>query len=155
MDLQKELLFKVLDKSNVARLALIDRKFLPDAMPIVFGRRENVLFSPVDGKPKKTANLARIKNLEANSNTMLLFDHYSSNWEDLWWLRLVCDAKVVINPGETREYERILYEKYDQYQITEMSKSQTKKTFIIFEVLSLKYWGFLGENSLLKWLEEV
>ena len=74
MDLQKELLFKVLDKSNVARLALIDRKLLPDAMPIVFGRCKNVLFSPVDGKPKKTANLTRIKNLEANSNTMLLFD---------------------------------------------------------------------------------
>ena len=154
MDLQKELLFKVLDKSNVARLALIDRKFLPDAMPIVFGRRENVLFSPVDGKPKKTANLARIKNLEANSNTMLLFDHYSSNWEDLWWLRLVCDAKVVIADVYGEEFKK-LYEKYEQYQITEMSKSQTKKTFIIFEVLSLKYWGFLGENSLLKWLEEV
>ena len=61
MDLQKELLFKVLDKSNVARLALIDRKFLPDVMPIVFGRRENVLFSPVDGKPKKNCQSGKNK----------------------------------------------------------------------------------------------
>ena len=98
MELEKKFLYQLLDSVQVARLALINRKNLPEAMPIVFARHEDTIFSPVDGKPKRSSNLARIKNINANSNTMLLIDHYSQNWEELWWLRLVCVSEVVTDP---------------------------------------------------------
>lgn len=151
MELEKSFLYQLLDSVRVARLALINRKNLPEAMPIVFGRHEDTLFSPVDGKPKRSSNLARIKNIKANSNTMLLIDHYSQNWEELWWLRLVCVSEIVTDPSYAKCYQNILKKKYEQYQITELSNEVDESTFIIFNVKSTSSWGFLGKKTLENW----
>ena len=152
MDLEKKLLYQVLDRSSIARLALITRDNLPDVMPIVFARNEDTLFSPVDGKPKRTSKLARIRNIEANDNTMLLIDYYSREWEKLWWLKLLCLSEIVINPPNVRVYENTLIGKYEQYQKTKISYSLTDKTFIIFNIKSVKWWGFSGKDSIEEWL---
>ena len=39
MELEKKFLYQLLDSVQVARLALINRKNLPEAMPIVFARQ--------------------------------------------------------------------------------------------------------------------
>lgn len=152
MELEKKILYQLLDRVNVARLALINRKNLPEAMPIVFGRHKDILFSPVDGKPKRSSNLARIKNIKANSNTMLLIDNYSQNWEELWWLRLVCVSKVAIDPPDMESYQNILAEKYEQYQVTQMSNQLDESVFLIFDIKFTNWWGFLGKPSLENWL---
>ena len=151
MELEKKFLYQLLDNVQVARLALINRKNLPEAMPIVFARHEDTIFSPVDGKPKRSSNLARIKNINANSNTMLLIDHYSQNWEELWWLRLVCVSEVVTDPSYTKCYQNILKEKYEQYQVIQVSNEADESTFINFDIKSTSCWGFLGKKTLENW----
>ena len=152
MELEKKFLHQLIDSMKIARLALINRKNLPEAIPIVFGRHKDILFSPVDGKPKRSSNLARIKNIEVNPNTMLLFDHYSKDWEKLWWLRLVCVSQVVTDPPDTEFYQTILKEKYEQYQVTRLSNEPYESTFITFNINSVRWWGFLGKHTLEKWL---
>lgn len=155
MDLEKNLLYRLIDHSSVARLALITRDNLPDAMPIVLARDNDTLFSPIDGKPKSSSKLARIRNIQANGNTMLLIDHYSRDWEKLWWLKLVCVSHIVFNPPNVNFYENILMEKYNQYETTEISYSSTDKTFIIFNIQLVKWWGFSGKDGLKEWLNHV
>ncbi len=152
MELEKFFLHQLLDSVKVARLALINRKNLPEAIPIVFGRHEDFLFSPVDGKPKRSSNLARIKNIKANSSTMLLLDYYSENWEELWWVRLVCESEVVSDPPHTDSYQTVLKAKYEQYQVTQLSNEVDECTFITFNIKSVSWWGFLGKHTLENWL---
>ena len=155
MDLEKNLLYRLIDHSSVARLALITRDNLPDAMPIVLARDNDTLFSPIDGKPKSSSKLARIRNIQANGNTMLLIDHYSRDWEKLGWFKLVCVSHIVFNPPNVNFYENILMEKYNQYETTEISYSSTDKTFIIFNIQLVKWWGFSGKDGLKEWLNHV
>ena len=68
--LSEEILYQLLDIMPVARLGLIDSVGLPEAMPIVFARVGDGLFSPIDGKPKSSAKLARIKLVEISRKVL-------------------------------------------------------------------------------------
>ena len=93
--LSEEVLYQLLDIMPVARLGLLDGVGLPEAMPIVFARVSDGLFSPIDGKPKSSAKLARIKLIENQPKGTLLLDHYHDNWEQLWWVKMDIEATVI------------------------------------------------------------
>ncbi len=92
-------------------------------VPTVFVYHDHCLWSPVDGKPKRSGELQRIKNLRANPRANVLLDHYDEDWRQLWWLRI--DVEVEIwqceAPAEDALWQtlaRQLREKYPQYQQT-------------------------------------
>jgi PPOX class probable F420-dependent enzyme len=99
----------------VARLVTLGRGGKPEPVPIVFAFVTGALWSPLDGKPKRGGELARVRNLEADARVAVLLDHYEDDWSKLWWLRVEGGATVVA-AGEHPDAVAALRAKYPQYE---------------------------------------
>ena len=119
MSLAPDRIEERLDRWPVARLATIAPDGRPHQVPIVFARAGGRLWSPVDGKPKRGGELARVRHLRARPQASLLLDEYGPNWDALWWIRI--DARAEIVEGASRDVPAIaaaleaLEAKYPQY----------------------------------------
>ena len=87
------------ERARVARLATVGADSRPHLVPICFVVEGSVLYSAVDRKPKRSANLKRIENVRANPEVTVLVDHYDDDWTQLWWVRLDGRARVVATPA--------------------------------------------------------
>ncbi len=81
--------------ARVARLATADRSARPHLVPIVFALVGDELYFAVDGKPKTTAKLRRLDNIRRNPAVSVLVDHYSDDWNELWWARADGTATII------------------------------------------------------------
>jgi len=81
MQLPQSAIGALLDSWPVARLATLGP--------------EGLLWSPIDAKPKRAGELARVRHLRAHPAASLLLDEYSDDWSRLWWLRVDVTARVV------------------------------------------------------------
>jgi PPOX class probable F420-dependent enzyme len=60
-----------------------------DVVPVVFALDGRRIVIPVDTiKQKRTTDLQRSKNLRADPRCALIVEHYSEDWDDLWWVRV-------------------------------------------------------------------
>lgn len=84
-------------------------------VPIVFALDGDTLYFAVDAKPKKTANLQRLKNIAANPAVSVLADHYEDDWTKLWWVRADGTARVVMDESEASRAIDLLASRYHQY----------------------------------------
>ena len=150
--LPAEVLHAVLDCMPVARLALRDLHDAPEALPIVFARVDEVLWSPVDGKPKgRAGDLGRLARLQRSPEVMLLLDHYADDWRELWWIRLRATAKVVTGrDAGWSAAENALTRKYPQYREVPLFKDEP--TLLRFDWRSVGWWGGDGLASVERWL---
>ena len=99
-------------RSPVARLATVDGT-RPHIVPVVFCVHEGDLYIPVDGKPKASTRLRRLRNIERNPAIALLIDEYAHDWSKLRWVRLDGSAEVVATHADVRA---ALESKYPQYE---------------------------------------
>jgi PPOX class probable F420-dependent enzyme len=107
---------RILDTWPVARLATLGPDGAPHQVPIVFARHAGRLWSPVDGKPKRGTQLARLENVRRDPRVCVLLDHWHDDWTQLWWLRLDGRARVVAGGDvDLTAIERALRAKYPQY----------------------------------------
>jgi PPOX class probable F420-dependent enzyme len=116
VNLPKDILTRLLDTWPVATLSTITAQQYPHLVPIVFCEFQGSIYSPIDGKRKSGRQLQRLKNLNASPGATLLLDHYSSDWENLWWVRI--DGKAgEFSPSDRvgREIVDRLLRKYPQY----------------------------------------
>lgn len=104
-----------LGNSKVARFATADAQGRPHIVPIVFALDGNTLYFAVDAKPKKTADLKRLKNIAANPAVSVLVDHYEDDWTKLWWVRADGTARVVAESAEAERAIDLLAHKYEQH----------------------------------------
>ena len=74
--------------AEVARLATVAADGAPHLVPVCFALAGDVVYSAVDGKPKRTPDLARLANIAAEPRVALLADHYEEDWTRLWWVRV-------------------------------------------------------------------
>ncbi len=81
--------------ARVARLATADRAARPHLVPLVFAADGDTVVSVVDHKAKRTTALRRLANVAVNPSVTLLVDHYSDDWEQLWWVRADGRAAVL------------------------------------------------------------
>src|ERR1700687_1495187 len=81
----------------VARLATVGRDGRPHIVPITFALDHDTIHFVIDFKPKKTADLQRLRNIEANPSVAVLSDHYEEDWTRLWWVRADGSARIVID----------------------------------------------------------
>jgi PPOX class probable F420-dependent enzyme len=105
--------------ARVARLATVAADGNPHLVPLVFALLEETIYSVVDAKPKRTAELQRLENIRANGHAALLADHYEEDWDRLWWARADGTGRV-LDPEEP-EAERALAalrERYPQQRPT-------------------------------------
>lgn len=101
--------------SPVARLATVRPDGRPHLVPVVFALVDDVIFTAVDAKPKKSARLQRLVNLELEPRCSLLVDHYEDDWSTLWWVRADGEASVV-PPAASAQGLAALVERHAQYR---------------------------------------
>jgi PPOX class probable F420-dependent enzyme len=103
-------------RAAVAHLATVGVDGKPHIVPITFAPDGDVLFFAVDHKPKKTADLQRLRNIEANPAVSVLVDHYDDEWTQLWWVRVDGSARVLTAGAEFERAISLLVERYAQYR---------------------------------------
>lgn len=100
----------------MARLATVDENGRPHIVPICFALDGDTLYSAVDKKPKRTANLKRLENVRANPRVSVLVDFYAEDWSRLWWASIDGPAREVEDEGERARALGLLAAKYEQYR---------------------------------------
>ncbi|HEV7652317.1 MAG TPA: TIGR03668 family PPOX class F420-dependent oxidoreductase [Actinophytocola sp.] len=97
--------------ARVARLATVGAGGAPHLVPVTFALREDRIVIAVDHKPKRTTELARLRNIGADPRVSLLADHYADDWDLLWWVRADGTARVL----RSSPLVSWLVDKYPQY----------------------------------------
>ncbi|ASU80223.1 TIGR03668 family PPOX class F420-dependent oxidoreductase [Actinopolyspora erythraea] len=118
MRIDREQAVRLLGRARVARLGTVGRDGQPHLVPVTFALPDDSggrIATAVDHKPKSTTSLRRLRNIERNPLVSVLADHYSENWEELWWVRADGEASVR-TAEEVPEAVRALAGKYEQYR---------------------------------------
>ncbi|HEX4791435.1 MAG TPA: TIGR03668 family PPOX class F420-dependent oxidoreductase [Actinospica sp.] len=106
--------------ARVARLATADADGRPHLVPVTFVVEGESVHFAVDAKPKRTQQLRRLRNIEANPRVSLLVDEYDEDWERLWWVRADGVARIH-HDGHARVVD-LLRAKYPQYAAIEVGR---------------------------------
>src|SRR5213078_4412036 len=91
---------RLLDAARVGHLGTVDREGRPHVVPACFVLVGDVVYSAVDDKPKRSAKLRRLANIEATGLACLLVDEYDEDWTRLWWVRLDGLGRIVAGDDE-------------------------------------------------------
>jgi PPOX class probable F420-dependent enzyme len=103
--------------ARVARLATLRPNGRPHLVPIVFALVDDAtLVFAVDQKPKRSAQLQRLRNIEAHPSVCVLVDSYAEDWSMLWWVRLDGIAEVIRDEPQRSLLVKPLVAKYEQYR---------------------------------------
>ncbi len=114
--LESEEMRSRIDGAMVARLATVGRDGRPHIVPITFALDDDTIYFAVDFKPKKTADLQRLRNIEANPSVSVLVDHYEDDWTKLWWVRVDGGARIVIDGAVFEKGIALLTQRYAPYR---------------------------------------
>jgi len=102
----------IIEGARRAVLSTVDQNARPHSVPVCFAVRGDELISPIDHKPKSGGVLARVRNLEANPNATLLFDHWDEDWTRLGWVMVTGTAHMEQPPTATE----LLLDRYEQFR---------------------------------------
>lgn len=116
MRLTEEETRRRLVNARVARLATVGGDGQPHVVPVTFAVEGDLIYTAVDYKPKKSVNLRRLRNIRENPRVALLVDHYTENWDELWWVRVDGWASVVEDELGLQEPIDVLANRYEQYR---------------------------------------
>jgi PPOX class probable F420-dependent enzyme len=109
-----------LSEARVARLGTVGPTGAVRLVPTCFALDDGSIVSAVDHKPKTTASLARLADIERDGRATILADHYDDgDWSALWWVRASGPASVLspTDPRAAAAVERLVA-KYPQYRTT-------------------------------------
>ena len=109
---------RFLEEQRVARLATVDAQGRPHIVPIVFVYADEVLYTPIDLKPKaaQPERLQRVRNIRSCPDVQVLVDHYDEDWRQLSYVQLRGSAEIIQDGNEYRRAIRLLEAKYQQYK---------------------------------------
>ena len=145
MQLNSQQLSHILAVWPVARLATVGDHRQPHLIPIVFVCVDGVIYSPVDGKPKRDGVPQRLRNVARDPSISVLLDHYDSNWQRLWWLRIDGEGAVESVERDSKlDFDRIahaLRAKYPQYQSVDVFRD----TPTLLRVVPLRHVAWSAE----------
>lgn len=159
MELPAATVETLLARWPVARLASVRPDGAPHLVPVVFAPAAGRLWIPVDAKPKRRGELARVRYLRREPRAALLLDRWDEDWSRLWWLRVDAEAEVVEpedggGGGEAlREAAAALRRKYPQYRETPLFRDAPRA--IALRARRVRSWcasdaaaqGAAGEGS--------
>ena len=137
---QRELLLR---RWPVARFATLGPGGAPRLVPVVFAWHGGRLWSPIDGKPKRAGELARVRDVRRDERVSLLLDRYAADWRLLWWLRLdgraeVRSAEPLASDPALAEAAQALRRKYPQYRSTPLFRN--RPTALAIRVEAVRSW---------------
>jgi PPOX class probable F420-dependent enzyme len=109
--------------ARVAVLAVNDATGSPLAVPITFALAGfdgvTALVTAVDGKPKQTRRLRRLRLVQLDPRVAVLAHGYDEDWRRLWWVRMDGRAEVLPGGAASAVRERALSAlaaRYPQYR---------------------------------------
>ena len=100
----------------VARLETVDAQGRPHVVVVTFAVEGDTIYTAVDQKPKSGTNLKRLRNVGENPWVTMLADHYSDDWETLWWVRADGTAAILADQRQMAAPLRLLASRYRQYR---------------------------------------
>ena len=112
-----------LERQRSGRLATVDPRGQPHALPICYALLDGVVYTPIDGKPKSgdPRELRRIRNILANPKVCLVVDHYEdAEWSNLAWLQVRGEASLVEEAEERTRALAALRARYRQYRAMDL-----------------------------------
>jgi len=105
----------LLATARVAHLATAGADGRPHVIPICFAWVPPVLYSAVDGKPKRRATLRRLRNIVETGRAAVIVDTWSEDWSKLTYTLLEGPAAILTDGTERDEALVLLTAKYPQY----------------------------------------
>ena len=106
--------------ARVGRIATVTPDDRPHVVPFVFALVDGPGGEPraywaVDRKPKRSARVQRLRNIEANPAVEFVVDGYDEGWGALWWVRASGTGRVVDSDEERSAALGSLRSKYPRY----------------------------------------
>lgn len=120
-----------------ATLATVAPDGRPRLVPICYVVIADVVWSPIDEKPKSTSDpraLARVRDIEARPDVTVLVDRWSEDWAELAWLRIDGRAELI---GSVDAVILALRAKYPQYADHDLET----RPMIRIDVVSTSGWS--------------
>jgi PPOX class probable F420-dependent enzyme len=108
---------ELLERSPVARLALLDDEGGPRVLPVTYALAGCALVTAVDHKPKHVPadRLARLRWLRARPVAALTVDHYEEDWSRLAWVQAI-GAVSILDAADAPDAVAALAARYAQYR---------------------------------------
>lgn len=130
---------------RVARLATADAGGRPHVIPVCYVLDDGVFYSALDLKPKRVEalNLKRVRNILENPSVALVFDDYSEDWDTLAYVLVHGTASLVSSKEEQQQAERLLREKYPQYE----NLLPEGAPVLCIEIERIKSWGAIENRK--------
>jgi PPOX class probable F420-dependent enzyme len=87
----------------------------PHIVPICFTWAGDVIWTAIDGKPKGSDELQRLKDVKKNSSVAFTVDRWDEDWGRLAWLQARGRATLVTEQTDIDKAYSALRSKYPQY----------------------------------------
>ncbi|HTY77969.1 MAG TPA: TIGR03668 family PPOX class F420-dependent oxidoreductase [Candidatus Bathyarchaeia archaeon] len=108
--------------ARVGRLATADGAGQPLVVPICYAWDGEALLSAIDGKPKRSGELARVRNIRENPKVSVVIDHYEEDWRRLRWVVFQGLAEILTAGRDFARGVDLLVSKYPQYGPMKLSR---------------------------------
>jgi PPOX class probable F420-dependent enzyme len=105
----------LLATARLAHLATASRDGRPHVVPVCFAWLPPIVYSAIDGKPKRTVLLRRVRNIAETGRASLVVDRWSEDWKNLAYVLVEGPAEVLEDGRERDEALILLTAKYPQY----------------------------------------
>jgi PPOX class probable F420-dependent enzyme len=127
--------------ARIGHLATADAAGVPHNVPLCYWFDGVRFYFAIDEKPKRGRALAlrRMRNIAANPNVALVFDHYEEHWSNLAYVLVHGRAGVVDDREEYVLAMRSLRDKYPQYRA--MVLSIENNPVVRIDPTSVHVWG--------------
>ena len=106
---------ELLETERVGRLGLLDEEGAPRVLPVTFALADGVIWSAIDQKPKRSAELARLRFLRRDPRATLTVDRYSDDWDQLAWVQVLGRVEI-LEAVDAADGMEALAAKYPQYR---------------------------------------
>ena len=135
---------RFITEARTATLGTIAEDGRPRLVPICFVLDRDVLFTPIDEKPKQTTDprqLARIRDIKRRADVTVLIDRWDEDWSRLAWLRIDGRASLADDPAERTSAVAALRAKYPQYAEHDLEH----RPLIRIAIERVRGWGDLSD----------
>ena len=105
----------LLATARLGHLATASETGRPHVVPVCFSWLPPLIYSAIDGKPKRTMLLRRIRNIAETGRAALVVDRWSEDWTKLAYVLVEGPAEVLADGRERDEALILLTAKYPQY----------------------------------------
>lgn len=105
----------LLATARLGHLATTSADGRPHVIPVCFAWVPPFIYSAIDGKPKRTTLLRRVRNIIETGRAAFVVDRWSEDWKQLAYVLVEGPAAVLEDGRERDEALILLTAKYPQY----------------------------------------